>query len=106
MKRIQGWRGTARHGIQGQGGLKAKGVAIGGELGPQVEVGQIVEIRNDESGMFAAAIARPAAALDRSGDVLLLQDLPQPMGPPVPDATQAAAAPASDGPSSDAEPKQ
>jgi rod shape-determining protein MreC len=34
--------------------------------------------------MFTAAEARPAAALDRSGDVLLLRDQPQPYGAPAP----------------------
>ena len=62
---------------------------LGGRFPMGFEVGQIVEIRNDESGMFAAATAKPAAALDRSGEVLLLQDLPQPMGPPAPEETPA-----------------
>jgi rod shape-determining protein MreC len=57
---------------------------LGGRFPAGFPVGEILDIRNDESGMFAAAIARPAAALDRSGEVLLLQDLPQPMGPPDP----------------------
>ena len=57
---------------------------LGGRFPGGFPVGDIVEISNDESGMFAAAIARPAAALSRSGEVLLLQDLPQPMGPPAP----------------------
>ncbi|MEZ5460882.1 rod shape-determining protein MreC [Dokdonella sp.] len=57
---------------------------LGGRFPVGFPVGEILEISNDESGMFAAAIARPAAALDRSGEVLLLQDLPQPMGPPAP----------------------
>ena len=59
---------------------------LGGRFPAGFPVGEILEISNDESGMFAAAIARPAAALDRSGEVLLLQDLPQPMGPPLPSA--------------------
>ena len=57
---------------------------LGGRFTVGFPVGEILEMSNDESGMFAAAIARPAAALDRSGEVLLLQDLPQPMGPPAP----------------------
>lgn len=60
---------------------------LGGRFPVGFPVGEILEISNDESGMFAAAIARPAAALDRSGEVLLLQDLPQPMGPPAPDSS-------------------
>ena len=58
---------------------------LGGRFPAGFPVGEILEISNDESGMFAAAVAKPAAALDRSGEVLLLQDLPQPMGPPAPD---------------------
>lgn len=57
---------------------------LGGRFPAGFPVGEILEISNDESGMFAAAIARPEAALARSGEVLLLQDLPQPMGPPAP----------------------
>ena len=57
---------------------------LGGRFPAGFPVGEIRDIRNDESGMFAAATALPAAALDRSGDVLLLHDLPQPMGPPAP----------------------
>jgi len=60
---------------------------LGGRFPAGFPVGEILEISNDESGMFAAALARPAAALERSGDVLLLHDLPQPMGPPPPDAS-------------------
>jgi rod shape-determining protein MreC len=63
---------------------------LGGRFPAGFPVGEIIDIRNDESGMFAAAIARPAAALDRSGEVLLLQDLPQPMGPPAPRETAGA----------------
>jgi len=65
---------------------------LGGRFPAGFPVGEVREIRNDESGMFAAAIARPAAALDRSGDVLLLQDLPQPMGPPAPTDAESASA--------------
>ncbi len=57
---------------------------LGGRFPAGFPVGEIIEISNDESGMFAAAIAKPTAALNRSGEVLLLQDLPQPMGPPAP----------------------
>jgi rod shape-determining protein MreC len=57
---------------------------LGGRFPAGFPVGEIRDVRNDESGMFAAATAQPAAALDRSGDVLLLHDLPQPMGPPAP----------------------
>jgi len=70
---------------------------LGGRFPAGSPVGEILEISNDESGMFAAALANPAAALDRSGEVLLLQDLPQPMGPPAPVDPQSAAPPASSG---------
>ena len=60
---------------------------LGGRFPVGFQVGEIVEISNDESGMFAAAIAKPAAALDRSGEVLLLQDLPQPIKQPAPAET-------------------
>ena len=64
---------------------------LGGRFPAGFPVGEILEVSNDESGMFAAALARPAAALERSGDVLLLHDLPQPVGPPAPDAGAGAA---------------
>ncbi|MET0231350.1 MAG: rod shape-determining protein MreC, partial [Rhodanobacteraceae bacterium] len=47
-------------------------------------VGEILSISTDASSLFAAAQARPLAALDRSGDVLLLRDQPQPYGAPAP----------------------
>ncbi len=55
---------------------------LGGRFPAGFPVGEIHSISNDQSGMFAAAVARPAAALDRSGEVLLLHDQPQPYGPP------------------------
>ncbi len=55
---------------------------LGGRFPAGFPVGEIHSISNDQSGMFVAAIARPAAALDRSGEVLLLHDQPQPYGPP------------------------
>jgi rod shape-determining protein MreC len=70
---------------------------LGGRFPAGFPVGEILEISNDESGMFAAAIARPAAALDRSGEVLLLQDLPQPMGPPAPATSPSAETASSSG---------
>jgi len=66
---------------------------LGGRFPVGFPVGEIGDVSNDESGMFAAAIARPAAALNRSGEVLLLQDLPQPMGPPLPVPVQPPVAP-------------
>lgn len=55
---------------------------LGGRFPAGFPVGEIVAVANDQSGMFAVATARPAAALDRSGEVLLLHDQPQPYGPP------------------------
>ncbi|MEO7199298.1 MAG: rod shape-determining protein MreC, partial [Dokdonella sp.] len=57
---------------------------LGGRFPAGFPVGQITAISNDDSGMFAAADAMPAAALDRSGEVLLLRDLPEQIGPPAP----------------------
>jgi rod shape-determining protein MreC len=55
---------------------------LGGRFPAGFPVGEIRSIDTDQSGMFAVAVARPAAALDRSGEVLLLRDQPQPYGPP------------------------
>lgn len=55
---------------------------LGGRFPAGFPVGEIVSVKSDVSGMFNAAIAHPSAALDRSGEVLLLQDQPQPYGPP------------------------
>ncbi|MCE5233673.1 MAG: rod shape-determining protein MreC [Mizugakiibacter sp.] len=57
---------------------------LGGRFPAGFPVGEIVQIGPDQAGMFAVAIARPAAALDRSGEVLLLHDLAEPVGPPAP----------------------
>ncbi|MBS0431322.1 MAG: rod shape-determining protein MreC [Proteobacteria bacterium] len=55
---------------------------LGGRFPAGFPVGTIESIGPDPSGMFAQAIARPAAALARSGEVLLLRDLPEQVGPP------------------------
>ncbi len=55
---------------------------LGGRFPAGFPVGEIVSVDTDQSGTFAIATARPAAALDRSGEVLLLRDQPQPYGPP------------------------
>ncbi len=60
---------------------------LGGSFPAGFPVGEVISISADGSGMFAAAIARPAAALDRSGDVLLLRPLADPVGPPAPAGT-------------------
>lgn len=57
---------------------------LGGRFPAGFPVGEIRAVSNDASGMFTAAVALPAAALDRSGEVLLLRDQPQPYGPPEP----------------------
>lgn len=62
---------------------------LGGRFPSGFPVGEIRDVRNDDTGMFATALATPAAAINRSSEVLLLHDLPQPYGPPQPqvDAT-------------------
>ena len=55
---------------------------LGGHFPAGFPVGEIRSISNDASGMFAAADAKPTAALDRSGEVLILQPLPDAVGPP------------------------
>lgn len=55
---------------------------LGGRFPAGFPVGEIRRVSPDPSGMFTAAEARPAAALDRSSEVLLLHDQPQPYGPP------------------------
>ncbi|GAP66200.1 rod shape-determining protein MreC [Mizugakiibacter sediminis] len=57
---------------------------LGGRFPAGFPVGEIVQVAPDQAGMFAVAVARPAAALDRSGEVLLLHDLAEPAGPPEP----------------------
>ena len=55
---------------------------LGGRFPAGFPVGVITSIGPDPSGMFAQASAQPAAALARSGEVLLLRDLPEQVGPP------------------------
>jgi rod shape-determining protein MreC len=57
---------------------------LGGRFPAGFPVGEIRKVSPDRSGMFTAAEAQPAAALDRSAEVLLLHDQPQPYGPPPP----------------------
>ncbi|MEP6484097.1 MAG: rod shape-determining protein MreC [Rudaea sp.] len=57
---------------------------LGGHFPAGFPVGEIRAISNDSSGMFAAADAAPSAALDRSGEVLILHELADPIGPPAP----------------------
>ena len=55
---------------------------LGGHFPPGFPVGEIRAINNDVTGMFAAATAKPVAALDRIGDVLVVHELVDPIGPP------------------------
>jgi len=55
---------------------------LGGIYPAGFPVGEIRAIANDASGMFAAALATPSAALDRSGEVLVLHEVPDAIGPP------------------------
>jgi len=55
---------------------------LGGHFPAGFPVGEIRAINNDVTGMFAAATAKPVAALDRSGDVLVVHELVDPIGPP------------------------
>jgi rod shape-determining protein MreC len=57
---------------------------LGGRFPAGFPVGEILSISTDASSLFAAAEAKPAAQLDRSSDVLLLRDQPQPYGAPAP----------------------
>ena len=57
---------------------------LGGTFPGGFPVGEIVKLDRDKSGMFAVAALKPAAALDRSGEVLLLRELAEPVGPPAP----------------------
>lgn len=57
---------------------------LGGHFPAGFPVGMVRAIRNDSSGMFAAALATPSAMLDRGDEVLILHELPDPVGPPAP----------------------
>jgi rod shape-determining protein MreC len=57
---------------------------LGGHFPAGFPVGTVRALRNDASGMFAIAQVTPSAALDRSGEVLILHLLPDPVGPPAP----------------------
>jgi rod shape-determining protein MreC len=60
---------------------------LGGHFPAGFPVGEIRAISNDASGMFAAAQATPNAALDRAGEVLIVHELPDVIGPPAPAPT-------------------
>lgn len=57
---------------------------LGGRFPAGFPVGTITRVGPDPSGMFAQASAEPAADLARSGEVLLLRDQPEQVGPPKP----------------------
>ncbi|TAL89640.1 MAG: rod shape-determining protein MreC [Rhodanobacter sp.] len=57
---------------------------IGGRFPPGFPVGQVDQVSPAATGMFQVALARPAADIDRSADVLLLHDQAEPEGPPAP----------------------
>lgn len=57
---------------------------LGGRFPQGFPVGTVKEVAADPSGMYLQAWAKPAAELERSGDVLLLRDQAPPVGPPSP----------------------
>lgn len=57
---------------------------LGGRFPAGFPVGTVTAVEHGPSGMFQQALVKPAAQLDRSGEVLLLHDLPEPVGPPAP----------------------
>lgn len=69
---------------------------LGGRFPQGFPVGEIESIAPAASGMFLEAHADPSADLDRSDEVLVLHDLPEPAGPPPPAAQ--AGPPASEAP--------
>jgi rod shape-determining protein MreC len=69
---------------------------LGGHFPAGFPVGTIREIKTDSSGMFAIATVTPSAALDRSGEVLILHQLVDPIGPPAPAALAGPPAQAAD----------
>lgn len=57
---------------------------LGGRFPADFPVGVVRSIATDPSGMFAAAKATPDALVDRSGEVLVLHELADSVGPPAP----------------------
>ncbi|MBN8737094.1 MAG: rod shape-determining protein MreC [Xanthomonadales bacterium] len=57
---------------------------LGGRFPAGFPVGTVTQLKRDASGMFLEALVKPAAQLERSGEVLLLRDQPDPVGPPAP----------------------
>jgi len=71
---------------------------LGGHFPAGFPVGTIREIKPDASGMFAVAAVIPSAALDRSGEVLVLHQLIDAVGPPAPIADTGPPAPPAESP--------
>jgi len=71
---------------------------LGGHFPAGFPVGTIREIKPDASGMFAVAAVIPSAALDRSGEVLVLHQLIDAVGPPTPIADTGPPAPSAESP--------
>ncbi|MGH8115894.1 MAG: rod shape-determining protein MreC, partial [Rhodanobacteraceae bacterium] len=57
---------------------------LGGRFPAGFPVGTVTRVKHDASGTFLEAMLKPAAELERSGEVLLLRDQPDPVGPPAP----------------------
>ena len=55
---------------------------LGGRFPPGFPVGEVISVAPAPTGMFLVAVAKPAADIDRSEDVLLLHDQAEPGGPP------------------------
>ncbi|MEO8959094.1 MAG: rod shape-determining protein MreC [Rudaea sp.] len=57
---------------------------LGGHFPAGFPVGTVDSVKAGANGMFVVATAAPSAALDRSVEVLILHELPDPVGPPAP----------------------
>jgi len=57
---------------------------LGGHFPAGFPVGTVRSIRSGNGGMFTVAEATPSAALNRSVEVLILHEIPDPVGPPAP----------------------
>lgn len=69
---------------------------LGGAFPPGYPLGTVTEVRGDSGEPFLTVAARPAAALDRVREVLLVRPQVQPPGPPP--TAEAAASPAAGAP--------
>jgi len=67
-----------------QVGDKLMTSGMGGRFPAGFPVGEVQAVQNDESGMFIKAQVKPASALDRSAEVLLLQELTDPTDSSIP----------------------